>query len=53
MYNLTNTLPADQIFNILSQDPLQNCMNRNILLNVDPYRPWKRDLIEKQVITQK
>lgn len=39
--HFTLILPADQIFNILSQDPLQNCMNRNILLKVDPDRHCK------------
>lgn len=34
-------LPVDQIFNILSQDPLQNCKNRNILLKVDPDKPCR------------
>lgn len=34
-------LPADHIFNILSQDPLQNCKNRNILLKVDTAKPCR------------
>lgn len=32
--NLFDNLPADQIFNILSHDPLQNCVE--IIQSADP-----------------
>lgn len=37
--HLTLILPADQIFNILSQDPLQNCMNETFI------KSWPRQTL--------